>query len=756
MKSIKLYASMLLVILALVSCKKDNFSVDLSGKPFVRLNKTSVSITVGEKYTIRAIVDSLGSASKTFNWTIADSNIATIEASDAGSAVITGKGEGKTVIKIESTDGKIKYFSDLNVGKDRVIKILAIGNSFSDDAIEHYLHDLVKASGRKVLIANLYFGGRSLQTHWEKASGNGNDYQLRVISPDGSKNAFNDQSVRQAIERENWDFISFQEVSQLSGKIEGYQEFLPKLMAFAKPMLTNPEAKFILHQTWAYAQDSSHDGFSNYNRDQMTMYRAIVDAVWKAKDLAGIELLVPAGTAIQNGRTSYIGDKFTRDGYHLNVNIGRFTASCAWFEALFGGIADNPFQPEVLNKYDADLAKKAAKEAVANPKEVTVLQDFLSPAPNEFVLKQPIFIDFGPVKTEGKFNNFEKPADVKLSNLKDASGENSGFAIEVLEAFQGTLDRGLQNTLGLPQSVSQDMFFSDGARFNKSSFSVSNLNKKQKYTFVFYGSINDDKTETEFNVIGKNSGKAYLDNDNNLGKLVVVENIEPQEDASITIQLSPGPNNHQWAKFFGINAMVILPEGAALPFAQSAFRLEHPVYIDFGKLDAGKPFYFFADASNISRLGIKDEKDNDTGWSMSITDGFNNRNESGTPTNTLNLPVEAAKDAFWGGENNPTSGFTIYGLNREQKYQFVFYASRDKVTDNRETQYLVKGSNEASALLDASNNTSKVAVVKSISPAADGTVDISLSAGPNNNNPKKYYFINTMIITPDGYKLPGM
>ena len=55
----------------------------------------------------------------------------------------------------------------------------------------------------------------------------------------------------------------------------------------------------------------------------MTMYRAIVDAVWKAKDLAGIELVVPAGTAIQNGRTSYIGDKFTRDGYY---EIGR--ASC--------------------------------------------------------------------------------------------------------------------------------------------------------------------------------------------------------------------------------------------------------------------------------------------------------------------------------------------------------------------------------------------------------------------------------------------
>ena len=42
---------------------------------------------------------------------------------------------------------------------DGVIRILAIGNSFSQDAIENYLHQLAEASGKQTIIANMYIGG---------------------------------------------------------------------------------------------------------------------------------------------------------------------------------------------------------------------------------------------------------------------------------------------------------------------------------------------------------------------------------------------------------------------------------------------------------------------------------------------------------------------------------------------------------------------------------------------------------------------
>ena len=39
---------------------------------------------------------------------------------------------------------------------DGVVRILAIGNSFSQDAVEQYLYELFDAAGTKVVIGNMY------------------------------------------------------------------------------------------------------------------------------------------------------------------------------------------------------------------------------------------------------------------------------------------------------------------------------------------------------------------------------------------------------------------------------------------------------------------------------------------------------------------------------------------------------------------------------------------------------------------------
>lgn len=755
MKSIKQLSIFLVLILAGLTSCKDDYSVDLSQQQYVRLNQTSLSITPGEKYTIRASVDTVGSATRSFNWSILDPTIASIEPLDAHSAIITGISEGETVIKIASTDGQLQYYSDLNVGSERVIKILAIGNSFSEDAIENYLYDLAKAEGHKVMIGNMYIGGQSLEGHWTNASENNAAYQLRLIGTDGSKNSFNDKAIMEAITDENWDYISFQEVSQLSGLSSGYQEYLPKLVAYVENLTTNPDVKFVLHQTWAYAHDSNHFGFPTYNNDQMTMYTSIVNSVWQAKDQVGMDLVVPAGTAIQNGRSSYIGDRFTRDGYHLNLNIGRFTAASTWYETIFGNILDNDFIPETLSGYDALLAKTAAFEAVKNPREVTVLTEFEYPEPNDFELTSPLFIDFGPITTPAPFNNFSRPSDLKVSNLVDFTNQNTGFSIEISEPFTGTLERGLENVLGLPRSVSEDMFFSDGIHIPQSSLTLSNLNRDQRYTFAFYGSINDNRTETEFHVVGANEGNGYLDNDNNLGKLVVIEGIQPANDATITIRVKPGPNNMQWAKFFGINAMIMVPEGSPIPVEPNDFVLEEPIYIDFGLRAASSPFYFWEWPSDVPHFNLPDQSGVNTGIAMSITSRFNGENQSGVLNNTLGYPQDVSVDAFWSNRDNPESGFTVYRLNSTMKYQFVFYGSRGNAGDNRETTYKVIGANSGSGSHDASNNASDVTIIDGIQPTADGIVDIRISKGPNNNNPDGFYYINSLIISPEGYTLPG-
>jgi len=754
-KLIKNIFGILVVLSCTMACKED-FSVDLSNRQFIRLDKQAVSITVGEKYTIRAVSDTLGSASKSLTWRVLDPAIASVVGGENQSAIITGLGEGTTVIEVASTDGSLKYYTDLTVSKDRVLKILAIGNSFSEDAVENYLHDLAVAAGQKVVIGNMYIGGQSLEGHWQNASENRDAYQLRRIAVDGSRNTTNNQTLAAAIAGENWDYISFQEVSQQSGIIDGYQEYLPQLVDYARALTTNPEVKFILHQTWAYAQDSNHEGFNNYERDQVKMYDAIVDAVLQAKDIGRVDMVIPSGTAIQNARTSYLGDKFTRDGYHLSLGAGRFTAAATWFEAIFGNVLANTYAPDNLSPYDAMLVKNAAAAAVTAPAEITELTAFLYPEPNYFELNSPMYIDFGNVESPAPFNNFKHPNDLKISDLKDAEGSNTGFAIELSEPFTGTLDRGLQNALGMPTSASQDMFFSDGINIPQSGLTVSNLNREKKYTFVFYGAINDNDTETQYTVVGKNEGRGLLDNDNNLAKLVVIRDIEPADDATISIKMSAGPNNNQWARFFGVNAMVILPEGMDVPFASNNFELQRPVYVDFGTLPAAAPFNFVDSPWGAPYHDLKDEQGVSTGFSMTVTDRFNDQNHSGAPANMLGWPGTVSQDAFWGDRGNPTSGFTLYNLNTDATYQLVFYGSRWGVGDNRETQYIVKGATESSTALNASDNDSEMAVIGGIKPAADGTIDIVVSAGPNNDNGDRFYYINAMVITPDGYALPGM
>ena len=273
-----------------------------------------------------------------------------------------------------SSFGSTDYIEESK--NDQVIKILAIGNSFSQDAIETNLFELAQAENIQLIIGNLYIGGASLDLHWNNAKDDKAAYQYRKIDINGNKTNTTETSIGDALADEDWDYISFQQVSSNSGIFHTYVNPLPLLYKYVQQRTTNPNVKYILHQTWAYSQDSDHKRFINYSHDQMRMYKAIVDAVFHARHLSPIDIIVPAGTAIQNGRTSFIGDNFCKDGYHLNV-IGRYTAACTWFESLLNkSVIGNSFKPEALSDYEADIAQHAAHYAVMRPKEITELKDF--------------------------------------------------------------------------------------------------------------------------------------------------------------------------------------------------------------------------------------------------------------------------------------------------------------------------------------------------------------------------------------------
>jgi beta-glucosidase len=254
----------------------------------------------------------------------------------------------------------------------KVIKILAIGNSFSEDAVEQNLHELAEAEGFQTIIGNMYIGGCTLASHHDNMLNHKARYAYRKVGLDGIKKETLQTELETALQDEKWDYVSLQQASGSSGIYETYTPYLQDLVDYIKRLA--PSATLMWHQTWAYSQSSTHGEFPKYNNDQMTMYNAIVKAARQTVNDYGFSILIPSGTAIQNARTTFLGDNMNRDGYHLDLKVGRYTAACTWFEAIFGtSVVGNKYVPHGVSPAQALASQEAAHAAVYSPDSVTDL-----------------------------------------------------------------------------------------------------------------------------------------------------------------------------------------------------------------------------------------------------------------------------------------------------------------------------------------------------------------------------------------------
>lgn len=183
-------------------------------------------------------------------------------------------------------------------------------------------------------------------------------------------NETNSYKISTAVASDDWDYITFQQVSNDSGKEDTYDD-LNELIEIIKPI--SKEAEFAWHMTWAYQSDSTHSAFPNYNSNQMTMYNAIISSVQnKIQTNNNIKIIIPVGTAIQNARTSFLGDTLTRDGYHLSYDIGRYIAGVEYLHGLTGVNVDKlTYKPVETSDIVRQIAIESAKNATINPYEIT-------------------------------------------------------------------------------------------------------------------------------------------------------------------------------------------------------------------------------------------------------------------------------------------------------------------------------------------------------------------------------------------------
>jgi hypothetical protein len=243
----------------------------------------------------------------------------------------------------------------------RVIKVLAIGNSFSQDAVEQYLYELAAAQGDSLVIGNAYIPGCTIDRHYNNLMTGKADYEYRKVVG-GIRSNHPKRDLRSIIRDEQWDVVTLQQASPLSGILTSYAN-LAQLKRLVQSYTTNLHVRFAWHMTWAYADDFESDNFKAYGYDQRRMYDAIVSAVRQVLPAVGLTSVIPSGIAIQLLRYR-LGNVANRDGYHLSYDLGRYTAACTWCEFLTGRIVDgNPYRPESITDEDAQVCQLCANEA---------------------------------------------------------------------------------------------------------------------------------------------------------------------------------------------------------------------------------------------------------------------------------------------------------------------------------------------------------------------------------------------------------
>ena len=261
------------------------------------------------------------------------------------------------------------------VNNDKTLKILAIGNSFSNDTT-HFLEDVAKAEGfETVLVGNLYIGGCTLETHAQNAEGNLPAYKF-YMNYSGEWETIQDCTIEYALKNQDWDIITMQQASTWSGKPATYEPHLTKLIDYVNKNKTNPNARLAWNMTWAYQSDFEKDMFTQYARNQDVMYNAIITTVQNnILTRKEFSYIMPCGTAIQNARTSYVGDNLTRDGYHMS-ELGRVITSYTWLatflnEPLTEIHLTNVSDTLVLSDQDKAMILEAVNNAIKTPYAVT-------------------------------------------------------------------------------------------------------------------------------------------------------------------------------------------------------------------------------------------------------------------------------------------------------------------------------------------------------------------------------------------------
>ena len=221
------------------------------------------------------------------------------------------------------------------------IKVLAFGNSFSNDSVA-WLSHIAKADGKDLRVANCVIGGCSLQRHYSNIfNGSSDKYNFTYYTKAHGVKTYSKASMQEALMATDWDYITLQQASGESYKSDTYEPYLTELITYIKTF--HPNVKILFNETWAYP-DESHmfigqsvfDTDGDGNSEEAPMFEKVREAYLKASQNHGFTPLIPVGEAILRARDE-LDRNLSRDGHHLD-DRGRLIAALMWYE-MFTGVS---------------------------------------------------------------------------------------------------------------------------------------------------------------------------------------------------------------------------------------------------------------------------------------------------------------------------------------------------------------------------------------------------------------------------------
>lgn len=230
------------------------------------------------------------------------------------------------------------------------LKILTIGNSYSDDMMS-YVGSLAAAAGispNKLGMYRTYQGSGSLQNWCENYE---NGVILPATDPDrscvkayGNISMITTGTLAQIL-AQDWDIVILHQASKFAADYTSFNPYLTKLVGYIRENCTNQQVCIAWQSVWSYKSGYTSSGITY--EDSEARWAEICDATKQMMHNDGIDIIIPTGTAIQNARAfqelnpSFNAEntgEVTRDGTHIEFGVGRYIIACTFFQTILAPI----------------------------------------------------------------------------------------------------------------------------------------------------------------------------------------------------------------------------------------------------------------------------------------------------------------------------------------------------------------------------------------------------------------------------------